>query len=375
MRASRLGALALSLCAACAGAQDATSAGGAVEPRLTAPPGLTVERFAGDLLGVRFMALGPDGSVYASRPNTGEVVRLADTDGDGVADQRAVAVRDLAYPHGLAFHDGWLYIANTDGVVRVRLDASGVAAGAPERVNRLSGGGMHFTRTVIFGRDGAMYVSVGSSCNVCAERDSDRAAVLRFDADGRNGRVFARGLRNAVGLAVHPTTGEIWASTHERDNLQPDHEDLPPEEIDILRDGGDYGWPYCYSLGGRTVPNPEFGDAARCAGTIPATLEMQGHSAPLGITFLDRATGLPPEYRGDALLAFHGSWNRSVPTGAKVVRIRISGGRPVSYEDFVTGWQLPDGSRWGRPADVMVYEDGSILISDDAGGAIYRVHR
>jgi glucose/arabinose dehydrogenase len=222
-----------------------------------------------------------------------------------------------------------------------------------------------------------MYVSIGSTCNLCAESNPERASVMRFDEDGTNGRVYASGLRNAVGIAVHPATGKIWVSQNERDDLPPDHQDLPPEEINILRDGGDYGWPYCYSLHGRAVPTPDMRDAsdARCAGTVPAALEMQAHSAPLGMTFLDRATNFPADWRGDLLLAFHGSWDRNTPTGAKVVRVRVSNGKPVSYEDFVSGWQLPDGSRWGRPVDVMVYRDGSVLISDDAGRAIYRVYR
>jgi glucose/arabinose dehydrogenase len=198
---------------------------------------------------------------------------------------------------------------------------------------------------------------------------------MRYDENGKNGRLYSRGLRNAVGMAVEPTTGEIWVSQNERDNVEPDHEDLPPEEINILRDGGDFGWPYCYSQGGKAVPNPEYHDAARCARTIPAALEMQAHSAPLGMTFLDKATLFPAEYRSDLLVAFHGSWNRSVPTGAKVVRVRVRDGKPVSYEDFITGWQDQNGRRWGRPVDVIVYKDGSVLVSDDSNGAIYRVSR
>jgi glucose/arabinose dehydrogenase len=182
--------------------------------------------------------------------------------------------------------------------------------------------------------------------------------------------VFAKGLRNAVGLAVSPTSGAIWASQNERDNLTPDHEDLPPEEINILTQGGDYGWPYCY---GNRLPNPEYADAARCAATVPPALGLQAHSAPLGLTFLSKATLLPASWRGDLLVAYHGSWNRSAPTGAKVVRVRVSGDKPASVEDFITGWQPPSGRRWGRPADVAVASDGSVLVSDDAGGTIYRV--
>lgn len=360
--------MALAACSSSPGAaQDA------LDGRLTLPPGFAVNTFA-RVGGARFMALGPEGSVYVSRPGSGEVVRLFDADGNGEAETQVVAVSGLNRPHGLAFHGGYLYVANTDGVTRVRLGSDGKAAGEPERVNSYSGGGGHWSRSIAFGADSAMYVAIGSTCNICIERSPERAAVMRYDADGRNGRVFSSGLRNAVGIAVHPVTKQIWVTQNERDNLEPEHEDLPPEEINILQDGGDYGWPFCY---GDRVPSPEerYRDPARCARTIPPALEMQAHSAPLGITFLDRATMFPADYRGDALVAFHGSWNRSVPTGAKVVRVRIRDGRPVSYEDFITGWQGANGRRWGRPVDVMVYRDGSVLISDDAAGTIYRVSR
>ena len=356
--------------AACVSSSDAQDA---LNSRLTLPPGLTAGVFA-RVDGARFMALGADGAVYVSRPRAGEIVRAMDADGDGVAETQTVAVSGLNRPHGLAFHGGSLYIANTDGVVRVRLGADGRASGTPEQLNSYSGGGGHWTRSIAFGADSMMYVAIGSTCNMCVERTPDRAAVMQYDADGRNGRVYSSGLRNAVGIAMHPLTKQIWVTQNERDNIEPDHEDLPPEEINILQDGGDYGWPYCY---GDRVPSPDraFNDPPRCARTIPPALAMQAHSAPLGVTFLDRATMLPPEMRGDALVAFHGSWNRTAPTGTKVVRVRIQDGRPVSYEDFISGWQGANGRRWGRPVDVLVHRDGSILISDDAEGVIYRVAR
>jgi glucose/arabinose dehydrogenase len=369
----RFSALAFIVGAVAACSSSRSSAQDALQNRLTMPPGFTVSEYA-RVSGARFMALGPDGSVYVSRPAAGEVVRLGDADGDGEAETQAVAVSGLNRPHGLAFHGGYLYVANTDGVVRVRLDANRQATGPTERVNSYSGGGGHWSRSIAFGADSAMYVAIGSSCNMCVEKSGDRAAVMRFDENGSNGRVFASGLRNAVGIAMNPATKQIWVTQNERDNITPDHEDLPPEEINILQDGGDYGWPFCYA---NRIPSPDrdFHDPARCERTIPPALEMQAHSAPLGITFLDRATMFPADWRGDALVALHGSWNRSTPTGAKVVRVRVRDGRPVSYDDFITGWQGPNGRRWGRPVDVMVHKDGSLLISDDAAGAIYRVTR
>src|SRR5215210_3071451 len=340
-----------------------------LDGRLIAPTGMAITYFARDLDGVRFMAIAPDGAVYASQPGRGRVVRLPDANRDGAADSVVVVVSGLAQPHGLAFHKGALYVAATDGVVRVTLGANGKSSGNPLYVNRYSGGGGHWSRTIVFGADSAMYVAVGSSCNLCVEQSTDRAAVLRFNENGSGKRVFASGLRNAVGLAVEPQTGALWASQNERDNIG---EDVPPEEINILTDGGDYGWPYCY---GDRVPNPEYNDAARCARTLPPAAKLQAHSAPLGMTFLARATMLPTEYRGDLLVAYHGSWNRDTPTGAKVVRVHVNAGQPGAVEDLITGWQRADGSRWGRPVDVIVAADGSVLISDDTGDAIYRLAR
>jgi len=363
----------MSNCSAGAGGQsvpafaaDTAGAGGV----LVAPPGFVLTRYA-RVPDARFMALGPDGAVYVSATDAGRIVRLTDRQHRGVADSVTIVASGLDLPHGLAFHDGALYVATHEAVLRLVLDADGRATGTPAVVARYSGGGGHRTRTVVFGADGGMYVSIGSSCNLCVETDSDRATILRFDPDGSHGRVYARGLRNAVGLAVQPGTGALWATQNERDNLPPDHEDLPPDELNIVRDGGDYGWPYCY---GDRIPNPEYRDSTRrCASTIPPALAFQAHSAALGITFLDRAMAFPATWRGDALVAFHGSWDRTIPTGAKVVRVHVDGGVPTSYSDFVTGWQRHDGSRWGRPVDVLVAADGAVLISDDGAGMIYRV--
>lgn len=330
---------------------------------LHAPPGFRVSTFA-HVSDARFMVVGPDGAVYVSEPELGQVVRLVDN-GHGLADSSTVFASGLDGPHGLAFHGGALYVAGHTGVVKI-------SGGTKTTLNHYTGGGGHWTRTIVFGDapDSAMYVSIGSSCNLCVEKDSDRAVVMRYNTDGSNGRVFAHGLRNAVGLAIAPENGAIWATVNERDNIEPNHENLPPDRLDIVTDGGDYGWPYCY---GDHMPNPEFHDAARCAQEIPPVLGFQAHSAPLGLTFLQNATTFPAAYRSDILVAFHGSWNRRIPTGDKVVRVRIDNGKPVGYDDFVTGWQRNNGSRWGRPVDVIVARDGSVLISDDLAGAIYRV--
>jgi glucose/arabinose dehydrogenase len=341
-----------------------------VETRLTPPAGTKATIFA-TVTGARAMVVGPDGAVYVSQPGSNQITRLTDADHDGVA-ETSVAVTGLKSPHGMAFHNGFFYIANTNGVVRVQLDETGKATGTPRQLNHYANGGSHWTRSIVFGTDGKMYVSIGSSCNVCVERDSTRAAVMQYDADGTHGRVYAKGLRNAVGIALHPTTHAVWVVQNERDNLEPNHENLPPEELNILQSGGDYGWPYCY---GNKIPSPEFHNAARCATTIAPALELQAHSAPLGLTFLQNATHLPTDQRGDVLVTYHGSWNRSTPTGAKVVRVRVVNNQPTGVEDFVTGWQRSDGSRWGRPVDVVVMTDGSVLISDDTSGEIIRISK
>ena len=336
--------------------------------KLEAPAGLDVDYFAQNLGGVRFMVLGPDGAVYASRPGAGVIVRLADSNGDGVADDITTVLSGLDEPHGMAFLGGAFYVAETGALKRFAMLPNGRPGGPGVVVTTYPGHSGHSTRTVIVGPDSLLYVSVGSRCNICEGDTPARASVLQVQPNG-GARPYSTGLRNAVGLAVNPATRAIWVTTHERDNLG---DDRPPEEIDILQDGGDFGWPYCW---GDRQPNPEYNKPGRCETTIPPALMMQAHSAPLGITFLKGATQLRAEYQSDALVAFHGSWNRSVPTGAKVVRIRIVDGKPVSYEDFVRGWQDARGNRWGRPADVLVIKDGSVLISDDMGNAIYRVHR
>ncbi len=330
---------------------------------LYVPRGFTVNLFVEGLNGVRYLALGPGGAVYASLPGAGQIVRLVDANGDGVADAPAQAVLGgLNAPFGIAFRGDTMYFAEQTAVKR--LDP-----GATTPLTLVSGlpSGGHGTRTLVIGPDNFMYVAAGSSCNVCVELvgDSMRAAVTRFNLDGSGGRIFARGLRNSVGLAFHPTTGELWANNNDRDNLG---DNVPPEHLNILKNGKWYGWPQCYLP---NQPNPEFSGAV-CSGVEPPALTVQAHSAPLGLAFY-RGARFPADYIGDAFMTYHGSWNRSVPTGAKVVRVHVQNGRPVSVEDFVTGWQLADGSRWGRPVGLLVMPDGALLVSDDTGDRIWRV--
>jgi len=342
------------------------------------PPGFALMEYAAGLDGPRFMAFGPDTgagpnfeapppALYVTTIRDGKVMALPDRDQDGVADEKIVFAEGLRSPHGITWHEGWLYVGETHQVVRQRDTDGDLRADEREVVAPgLPAGEQHFTRTVGFGPGGGLYVSVGSSCNVCAEKDPRRAAILRFDpAKGEEATIFARGLRNAVGFTWHPETGELWATDNGRDWLG-DH--LPPEELDRVRAGDDHGWPYCY---GARIPDPEMGSEERCAETEPATFEMPAHSAPLGLEFY---TGemFPAEYRGDLFVAFHGSWNRSVPTGYKVVRVRFRDGRPVALEDFVDVW-MKGGRVRHRPVDIKTGPEGALYISDDRGGTIFRV--
>ena len=192
---------------------------------------------------------------------------------------------------------------------------------------------------------------------------------MEYNPNGSGERVFAAGVRNSVGFVFHPSTGEIWATENGRDNLG---DDLPPDEINILRNGQNYGWPYCY---GKNIPDPAFNDSSRCQATQDSVHDMQAHSAPLGLRFAESAQ-FPEEWQGDLLVAYHGSWNRSVPTGYKVVRLHVDGSRVVAEEDFISGWLLDNGSVVGRPVDLIFGpEDGALYISDDKAGVIYRVTR
>jgi glucose/arabinose dehydrogenase len=361
-------AAALLLLPIAAGCQAAERSGTGVAAALHAPPGFAVNVFAEGLDGARFLALSPSGVVYLTQPGRGQVVALPDADGDGKADRVEVVARGLDRPHGIVFHAGALWIAETGRVLRFPNDRGG-PAGRPQVVVRgLPSGGNHWTRTITFGpKDGMLYVSVGSSCNLCEERDPRRAAILRYRPDGSGQEIFARGLRNAVGLAWNPITGELWATHNERDMLG---DDLPPEEIvNIIQRGGDYGWPYCY---GNRIPNPEYGDAARCANTIAPAITDTAHSAPLGCAFYT-GNQFPREYHGDFFVCYHGSWNRSRPTGYKVVRVRVRDGRPWKIEPFLTGFRTGEEPPIGRPVDALVARDGSLLISDDSGGRVFRV--
>jgi len=339
---------------------------------LNIPAGMTISLYARGLSGPRFMALGPQGDVLIAERDAGRLSVLLNRRG-GVAATGVVHLLDgLDTPHGVAYSAGRVYVGEQGQVSVMRYDpAKPRVTGRTVIVGGLPTGAGHSTRTVTIGPDGMLYVSVGSSCNVCIESDWRRATVVRYRADGSGGALFARGLRNSVGLAWQPGSKLLWATENGRDDLG---DNIPPDEINIIRRGADYGWPYCW---GDRRQDPDVGQPCYCARTTPPTVALQAHSAPLGLAFYT-GTALPPHYRGGLFVAFHGSWNRSQPTGYKLVYIPVSGARAGTVEDVVTGWvpasasNGPDQS-WGRPVDVLVAPDGSLLISDDKAGVVYRL--
>jgi glucose/arabinose dehydrogenase len=303
-------------------------------------------------------------------------VRLRDNNGDGRYDQAQTVAGGLAAVHSVAFINGQLYAAAEDRLVRLaNFDANG-AARQVDKLLELPGGARdlygHRTRTLAQGPDGKLYLSVGSSCDVCVEDTPLRAAILRLNPDGGGVELFASGLRNTVGFDWRPSTDgasppALWGADMGRNNLG---EQRVADELDLIEQGKNYGWPYCYD---DNVPNPEFNDPSKCAGAVTPAFKFPPHWAPLGLVFYNRLN-FPPSYQGDALVAFHGTARDQVTNlgGYLVARVRFKGGKPVAMEDLVRGWNA-NGDTWGRPAGLLLMPDGSLLISDDAGGRIYRL--
>jgi glucose/arabinose dehydrogenase len=342
--------------------------------QLKMPDGFHISVFAQDVDSARMEVFSPGGVLIVSESGEGKVVALPDPQHRGKAVRTVTLLENLNEPHGLAFYEGQLYVAENDKLRRYDWDESKLQATNPKKLADLPPAGGHSTRSIVF-RGGKIYISVGSGCNACIEKDSRRATVMEFNPDGTGQKIFAKGLRNAVGIAVNPKTDTVWATVNGRDMLG---DDVPPEIIvDLGKNGGDFGWPYCY---GDRVPDPNFTKAGddRCQSVIPPKVQMQAHSAPLGLAFYE-GSQFPAEYQNSLFVAFHGSWNRSVPTGYKIVRVKLDEhGQPQGgAQDFITGW-LAQGEtkkgRWmGRPVGIAFGGDGAMYISDDSTGTIYRV--
>jgi glucose/arabinose dehydrogenase len=338
---------------------------------LQTPADLHVSLYAGGLPNARFMALGPRGDVFVGSWYAGTVSVLLNRSGAARASQVVTLLSGLVVPHSVAYRNGQIYVGQEGQVSSWSYNSSAVSAGNQHIViSGLPVGGRHLTRTISFGPDGSIYVSIGSSCNECVDY-STRAVIMRYRSNGTGGQVYARGLRNAVGLAWQPRTGRLWAVDNGQDFLG---DNAPPDELDLIQQEGNYGWPYCWGNGQK---DPSVASAAGyCSTTIGPVAALPAHSAPLGLTFYT-GTLLPARYRGGVFVAYHGSIYRSQATGYKVVYIPVSGTRAGVPQDVVTGW-LPagatsGGAAWGRPVGVLVAADSSLLISDDLAGVVYRL--
>lgn len=369
--------------------------------RFTVPEGFTVSLFADQLPMARFLALAPNGDIFLSRPvsrTAGVITVLRDTDNDGVAETRFTFASGLNFPFGLAFWKDYLYVGNNNSVIRLRYhDGQTVAEGEPEKIADLPAsdaaldedtakrlniplsqtrGYNHWTRNVIFRADGTkFYVTIGSATNDTPENEGvaiERAAIHEYNPDGSGHRVFANGLRNPVGMAWYPASDTLWTAVNERDHLG---DDLVPDFVTSVRDGGFYGWPYSY-IGRHVDPTvtpqrPELVERA-----LTPDVLLVSHSAALGLLFYTGAQ-FPDEYRNSAFVALHGSINRSTLSGYSIARIPFKDGHPSGPpEDFLTGFIARDDDQkeaWGRPVGLLQLPDGSLLVSDDGGNKVWRV--
>ena len=356
--------------------------------------GFSISIFAKNLINPRAMIRDNSGNLLASLTSEGKVVVLPDKNNDGKADEEKIVAESLWNPHGLAFYCPpaggrrcSLYIAEENRVAVYDYDDKNLKALNKKKIIDLPTGGNHFTRTLLIipsdepGGKERLLISIGSTCNVCIEENIDRGKIMVSDLDGSNLEVFAAGLRNSVFMTLHPITGHIWATEMGRDLLG---DDLPPDEINIIQEGKDYGWPTCF---GNNIHDTTFDKNTYVRNPcmepfeMPSLIDIPAHSAPLGLGFIPEsnppARGWPQQYWHNLFVAYHGSWNRTQPTGYKVVRYELdpSGdyeGNSPKVHDFITGW-FQDGKAIGRPAGILVLDNGLMYISDDKAGVIYLV--
>jgi len=330
--------------------------------------GFTISIFADSVTGARSLARGDNGTIFVGTRGHGKVYALVDRDGDWAADTVYVLARGLVDPNGVAFRDGALYVAEYNRVLRYDDIESHLAdPGPPAVVNdSFPSERHHGWKFIRFGPDGWLYVPVGAPCNVCESDDERFASIMRMRPDGSGLELFARGVRNTVGFDFHRETHELWFTDNGRDMMG---DNLPPDELNHAPVPGlNFGFPYCH---GAEIPDPEFGKGVDCSEFTPPVQELGPHVAALGMRFY---TGemFPEEYHGRVFIAEHGSWNRTDPIGYRITTVSLDGNRAVSYRVFASGW-LQKAGVWGRPVDLEVMPDGSLLVSDDYAGVVYRI--
>ena len=342
---------------------------GAVQPAdIRLPPGFSCVVYAAKVPGARSLALGSKGTVFVGSRREGKVYALVDRNNDQQADEVITIAGGLRSPNGVAFRDGALYVAEISRILRfdnieARLRNPPAAVVISTAFPDKSHHGWKFIR---FGPDGRLYVPVGAPCNVCEEEDPRFATIMRMEADGGHLEIFARGVRNSVGFDWHPRTGDLWFTDNGRDWLG---DNQPPDELNRApRAGLHFGFPYWH---GDDTADPEYGMKRRREEFVPPEKELGAHVAALGMRFYTGSM-FPASYREQIFIAEHGSWNRTIPSGYRITLVRLKDDRAVSYETFAEGW-LRNGSAWGRPVDLQVMPDGSLLVSDDKGDAVYRI--
>lgn len=351
---------------------------------LSIEDGAAVSVYAKDLGEPRVLAFAPGGLLFVSVPGQGKIYALIDSNGDGAAEEKKAVAENLNNPHGFTFKcetpEGGqekckMYIAETDKVSEFDFDKTNSIISNGKKIIDLPPDGRHITRTIMFmpaPDETKLLVSVGSSCDVCVEADDRRGKILVYDTATKELKDFATGLRNSVFMNIHPVTGKVWATEMGRDFLG---DDLPPDEINIIEDGKNYGWPTCY---GKNIHDTDFDKNIYVRNPCmepfetPSYIDIPAHSAPLGLAFIPEE-GWPEDMRHNLLVAYHGSWNRTVPTGYKIIRFKLDAeGKYLGEEDFMTGW-LTDKGALGRPADILALPGGILYISDDNAGVVYKV--
>lgn len=337
--------------------------------KIKLPPGFAIEIYAGKVAGARSLTLGDKGTLFVGTRREGNVYAVVDQNKDNKADKVYTIADGMNQPNGVAFRDNALYVAEIDKVwkyenIEKRLTSLPQPVLVSENYPKDRHHGWKF---IAFGPDGKLYIPVGAPCNTCLSDNDIFASITRMNPDGSGREVFSHGIRNTVGFDWHPDDHSLWFTDNGRDWLG---DDQPPDELNRApRKGMHFGYPFCH---GNNIPDPEFGNMRACSDLTPPKAELGPHVAALGMRFY---TGkmFPEEYQNNIFIAEHGSWNRSDPIGYRVMRIRLKGNQVLSYDVFAEGW-LQDGKAWGRPVDVLVMPDGSLLVSDDEAGVIYRIY-
>jgi glucose/arabinose dehydrogenase len=337
--------------------------------KLKLPDGFKISEFA-QVSNARSLCQSPSGTIFVGTKQGNKIHALQDLNKDGVAEKKYVLADGLSnMPNGVAFKNGDLYIAEVNRIlvlrnIETRLNDPPEPEifydGYPSETH-------HGWKNIAFGPDGWLYVPVGAPCNICFSENPVYATITRLSPDGKEMQIYASGVRNTVGITWHPETGDLWFTDNGRDMLG---EDVPPDELNMAyKKNMHFGYPFCH---GGFIADPEFGDQLPCS-TFEAPRQKLGpHVASLGLKFCN-SPQFPEEYQGDIFIAEHGSWNRKEPIGYRITRVKLEGNKAVEYSNFITGWLEKNGNVWGRPVDILFMDDGSMLISDDFGGKIYRV--